>query len=71
MLGYSPPLVLRAGAALCDHDDVVSAIATADPWIGSKGLASGSWDGTVKVNFNFFIPFRLLNLLLLFSPNLL
>ncbi len=28
----------------------MSAIATADPWIG-KGLASGSWDGTVKVNF--------------------
>ncbi len=44
----SLPLVLRAEAALCDHDDVVSAIATPDPWIG-KGLVSGSWDGTVKV----------------------
>ncbi len=44
----SLPLVLRPEAILCDHDDVVSAIAVADPWIG-KGLASGSWDGTVKV----------------------
>ncbi len=44
----SLPLVLHMGSELCDHDDVVSAIAVPDPWIG-KGLMSGSWDGTVKV----------------------